>query len=704
MPTYILFLYAVSILFMLLIGILVLEKDYKSPIHLSFFLFTLCMIGWMISLYSGYYFGVAQMDKALFSFRMTWAASVILVYSLSLFVYYFPEKVGTFEKWIALPYAALTFVFFGIAGFTPLLEKSLYLKGGVLMDSFGPFYPFYLTYIFLSVGYVVATFIRKIIKIQGMEKEKVIYVASGFLTFVFLVIISNIVLPAFGIFTLEPFSVTCTLTFFLSVFYAIYKKRFFNFSYVTLNITRKITIIVAFLVALALFHMIASHLHFSEMMLYGFGATFGLLVYTQLEKYFPPFYSSSFRYLKNVLIEFETNVYNTKVYDHFLDLFQHVFVEKLNFSNVKIFLLEKKRSNRHFPTYVEDRFTSELSKVRDVLVYEELPSKSPTPGTKIVLEKMRKWKAFLCFPLYSEGKMIGFFTLGNKPKKSAYGQEEIYEILKVKRSIEICFMNIFITNTLREENDIMKKIIAEKTETLKRYNKELQKMIDQQDNFISLMAHEFKTPLTAMILGLDHILTVRQKDLPGDVADDLQTTQKQLNKLTILINRLLEIRWVEDKNIEVNLEDLELIGFLREEIDSMRKIAATRGIHIKFMLDSEITWPMLTDRVKLQQVLSNLLQNAVKFSQHGGGVKVTLEIDKAKKMASISIQDKGKGIPKKDLPIIFHKFQQGSSKGGGIGIGLYLCREYVRLLRGHIDVESTPGKGSTFTITLPKNF
>src|SRR5690606_39297013 len=113
---------------------------------------------------------------------------------------------------------------------------------------------------------------------------------------------------------------------------------------------------------------------------------------------------------------------------------------------------------------------------------------------------------------------IGFLLLGNKSLNKAFSREEIEEIKKTIPNMEVTLMNIIITNSLQEENDIMKKVIHERTKTLKKNNKKLEKMIEQQNNIISLNAHEFRTPLTVAILGLEQISFVHK----GKVSPELE--------------------------------------------------------------------------------------------------------------------------------------------------------------------------------------
>jgi len=149
------------------------------------------------------------------------------------------------------------------------------------------------------------------------------------------------------------------------------------------------------------------------------------------------------------------------------------------------------------------------------------------------------------------------------------------------------------------------------------------------------------------------------------------------------------------------MEKMDIIQNIESIVKSMRFIADVEGINVNFVQPAMESLFIVTDRVKFQQVLDNLLQNACKFTPKGGKIDVSVKADTKKKRVLVSVKDNGVGIPKKDLKIIFDKFQQGSRYSQGVGIGLYLCKSYMDMLNGSVSVTSKPGKGSCFTLSLP---
>lgn len=587
-------------------------------------------------------------------------------------------------------------IFTGLVAFTPLLEESVAIVEGVPTDTFGPLYDVYLIYTLVTFLVVIMLVIWKLRKIEGLDKKKFSIVALGFITFFFLGMMTNVILPIYGIFILQAESVSFLLFFFVSVLIAVYKQRFFNLTYITLQLLRSVIVFILFGGFSALYYTLIHYLFLETdvLIIVAIAVTLAFITYRWIDKKFPDLYLPEFLHLRNALARFNHEIFSTKTHDQIDDKIQETFEEKLNIKNARLYILETEE--------IGDDFTKALAKAKDVVVLEELLLETNTTrDTTVLIENMKELGAALCIPLRKEGRMIGFLKLGERQRNKSFSREEIDEIYKVIPSLEVALMNILITNSLREENDIMKEIIHARTKTLKKNNKKLEKMIEQQNNFISLTAHEFRTPLTVAILGLEQISFVHKGKVSSELEEDIKTSHEQLNKLTELINRLLEIRRIDDNKIPVVFEKINIIKFIRDNVKGMNLLAQKDDVEILFKGPRIKTKIIETDAVKLKEILDNLLQNAIKFSEKNQQVEVTAKISRKNKKVIIKVQDHGRGIAKKDQKIIFEKFQQGSQYNQGVGIGLYLCKKYVELLEGNITVTSKKGSGATFTVEIP---
>ena len=219
--------------------------------------------------------------------------------------------------------------------------------------------------------------------------------------------------------------------------------------------------------------------------------------------------------------------------------------------------------------------------------------------------------------------------------------------------------------------------------------------------FLANMSHELRTPLNA-ILGYSEMLA---EEAPADMRDDLQRIHRSGRHLLQVINAMLDIARIEAGMVRIEVDAVEVGAVAAEALAAVRTAATQKGL----TLDVEIgpgVGVIQTDRVKLLQVLLNLLGNAVKFTEQG---HVTLGVQAAtadgRPGVVFAVRDSGIGIPAEMLARLFQDFAQvdesTTRRFGGTGLGLALCRRLCGLLGGRVGVESTFGAGSTFSVWVP---
>lgn len=222
-----------------------------------------------------------------------------------------------------------------------------------------------------------------------------------------------------------------------------------------------------------------------------------------------------------------------------------------------------------------------------------------------------------------------------------------------------------------------------------------------RDQFLSIAAHELKTPLTS-VLGYIQLLQRRMRRTGNvdDRTDHVMTLiAAQSQRLNRLIDTLLDVARINMGQLSLELAPLDLGALTTQVVDEVRVIAEHRTIHVT--IPSEACM-VQADGLRLEQVLVNLLQNALKYSPNGGDVDVTVQ--RTPSEARVSIRDTGIGIPAAALPRLFDRFYRVSDAAtgiGGMGIGLSVVDEIVSLHGGTITVDSTEGVGSMFTVSLP---
>jgi len=223
-----------------------------------------------------------------------------------------------------------------------------------------------------------------------------------------------------------------------------------------------------------------------------------------------------------------------------------------------------------------------------------------------------------------------------------------------------------------------------------------------KDEFLGVVSHELRTPLN-VILGYGGMM---EQGMFGDISPEqekaLQKINKQSSDILEMMSEIMEVTKLEAGAIVAEREKVDLSEFLAE-IRSLYCIPLNKGIALNWDYPSD--FPVIkTDRGKVKHILQNLINNAIKFTEAG---HVTVSVRTLNESASVEfrVADTGIGIPKDSLPNIFGMFRQVEGQDGltndGVGLGLYIVKKFADLIGGKVEVESQPGRGSTFTVTIP---
>ena len=267
------------------------------------------------------------------------------------------------------------------------------------------------------------------------------------------------------------------------------------------------------------------------------------------------------------------------------------------------------------------------------------------------------------------------------------------------------FWGSVLLTTLRTQNGSVRgflKITRDLSE--RRRIEALQEADVQKDKFLATLSHDLRTPLAA-ILGWANLM----RELPEDKAilsQGLEVVQRNATALTELVADLLDISKIASGTLTTNFEEVDLRQVVSSSVQALSVQAAKKGIVLKSVLEmpEEMTCRVWGDEVRLQQILANMLSNALKFTPEGGAV--TVHLRKAQAMAVLVVQDTGMGISPEFLPHVFERFAQAESspeRNQGMGLGLAICKHLVALHGGSINADSDgPGRGATFTVKLPR--
>jgi PAS domain S-box-containing protein len=264
-----------------------------------------------------------------------------------------------------------------------------------------------------------------------------------------------------------------------------------------------------------------------------------------------------------------------------------------------------------------------------------------------------------------------------------------------------------LENFIAVEADITARVETENA--LRRAKSEADTASRAKSEFLAAMSHEIRTPMNGVI-GMTSLLL--ESPLNHEQRDSVNTIRTSGEALLTIINDLLDFSKIESGKLELEHQPFELAGCIEETLDLFAGQAAARHIEVAHHIDSDVPAVVLGDVNRLRQVLSNLVNNAIKFTPKGT-VTVTVSLDRTAapihrlrsrhSLLAITVRDSGIGIPAERLDRLFKPFSQVDSsttrKYGGTGLGLVICQRLCALMGGDIRVESFPGAGSSFTFT-----
>jgi signal transduction histidine kinase len=299
--------------------------------------------------------------------------------------------------------------------------------------------------------------------------------------------------------------------------------------------------------------------------------------------------------------------------------------------------------------------------------------------------KVGDYHTMLGVPLLREGNLIGVFGLSRKTIR-AFTDKQIELVTTFADQAVIAIENVRLFDEIQEKSQ------------------QLAEASQHKSQFLANMSHELRTPLNA-IIGVSEMLREDAEALKQDV-EPLDRVLGAGRHLLALINDILDLSKIEAGRMELHLESFALVPLIDGVIKTIEPLAAKNGNQVAVHCDAAIG-TMHADQMRLRQALLNLMSNANKFTDRG-----TITINAGHRQENggdwitLAVTDTGIGMTPEQMGKLFQEFSQASSstasKYGGTGLGLVISRRFCQMMGGDITVKSEPGRGSTFTIRLPR--
>jgi signal transduction histidine kinase len=315
------------------------------------------------------------------------------------------------------------------------------------------------------------------------------------------------------------------------------------------------------------------------------------------------------------------------------------------------------------------------------------------------LEDGRLWDAFAEYELKVTRAIQGrrIKALCSYPVRRC-GVREVFDVLQ-SHDCGIIDMSSF--KAAKEQVQSVRGAEAQAFEAERKRAETLAEIDRAKTAFFSNVSHEFRTPLTLALGPLENLLAMRDGSLSPDVREQLAVAHRNCVRLMKLVNGLLDFSRIESNRAQPRYEATDLARLTAELASCFRSACEEGGVRLL------VDCPPLPDAVQVdrsmwEKIVLNLISNAFKFTLEG---EIEVKLRAAGSSCELTVRDTGTGIPDAELPRIFERFHRVEATEGrsleGTGIGLAMVQELVRLLSGSVGVQSAPGRGSTFTVTVP---
>lgn len=314
-------------------------------------------------------------------------------------------------------------------------------------------------------------------------------------------------------------------------------------------------------------------------------------------------------------------------------------------------------------------------------------------------------RAKMVAPVVFQEKLWGLLIAHQCIEPRLWLESEKNLLRSIAEQLAIAIHQAELMSSLKQEKQTLEQRVVERTQALYDASIAAQAASRAKSEFLATMSHELRTPLTSIIGMSATLLRWPLGELSQRQRQYLQTIYDSGEHLLALIEDILELSQIEAEKAVLNISEFSVAALAEASIRSFFDKAKRQQVDLTLDLRIKPAFHLSADPRRVGQILWNLLSNAIKFTPEGG--QVTLRIWSEKGYAVLQVEDTGIGISEENLPLLFEKFQQLDTplqrRYEGTGLGLALTKQLVELHRGRIEVESTVGQGSIFSVWLPRS-
>jgi len=703
----------ISAIFVFGLGLFVFFKNKKARINQVFALMSLAVTVWLFGTFEMLNAGSDQ--AAIFWDRFIYAGVVFvpaLMYHFSLIF----TKAKPPKKLLTLSYIS-SFIFL-------ILSRTDYFVSDVFRYTWGVhtqarlFHHIFLIDFFFFLFLTLKNFYRYYINkaLTGLGKTQAKYV---FLAFLILIIVgSTAYAPAYKI-GIYPFSFGSGLVFAIVLAYAIVAHRLMDIKLVARRSTVYLSSILVIIIPAAAILYFIDRLYPQSTIAASLAALIlGVSVFPAIRNFFyrlanKYFFSSLYdsgKVISSLTDKLRSTLEPYKIYYFIADALKGAFHSKA----VGLLTFNEKSDdylvqyNDGFNLAGQQKFPNDralqakFARQNKVMVVEEI-KKEMVGDSAVTIEMLTSLGVEILAPLNVKDKTIGLIALGAKESRDMYNDEDLRVLETVGAQAAISIENALLYEETKNFTIKLKQEVEKATAELRAANEELKKLDQAKSDFISIASHQLRTPLSSIKGFVSMMLEGTYGEAQGQLRQKLEDVYDSNERLIKLVDALLDLSHMEGGKMEFNFTKVNFSEMLASVVEELKVQAEKKKLKFEFAKPKE-SYFVRADEQKLRQVVLNLIDNAIKYTEKG---EVEVWLGRTDGFVEFSVKDTGLGMTQEEIANLFQKFVRGPNAprlhAEGAGIGLYVAKLLMEAHKGQVRAESAgENKGSTFFVKLPE--
>jgi signal transduction histidine kinase len=731
---------------LVILGILSIITLKKDRIAWVTFFITVMYAVWTISNYL--YPRLTDYDPALFYSKLIFSSTSFMFFGMVVLALYYPQKLKSrFTNAICAIVFIIAAIVAVISQCTDTVILSLTFQEDIhqyIFDFNRPNFLIYVAFAVLSLSFAIAVLFYKYNGSRGRERLQLRYLFLGYLVAAITGSTTNMLFPmAFGIFQYSDLGTLLGTFYLIAVIYSITIRRLHDIQTLATNLffimVRYLATYIVIIGGMGLWYWLTEKkliLLSNEVLISAVvAAVFVEFIRNLLDQTYTRFQRTNAKKLATL----ESKISTELDIKNLSDLVVNYVKESVGIEECAVVIIDQEKGDETYHSiYHHGDFeafpmtiTGDITKIAKkemstIVVVDELEKKAESGVLPIheghlreILSQIHTHNIHAMILLTHKEKYQGIILLGEKDDTLPFTVEDIRLLEGISRITSIAISRALLYEEVQNFNITLQEKVDKATKELKVRNKELQDLYDsleeiyqKEKDLMDIAGHEFRTPASILKNNL-YLLKKRLKEVcPANADEKLQVYLDRLiegtDRQIKLVNTFLESARIDNQRFEIQVDVEDMQDIVGDTVEDVKQFAKQKDLQVIYHHPNKKIFAEI-DHVRLREVIDNLLNNAVKYTE-SGYIEVTLT-DKNDTIL-FSVKDTGIGIKEEDQVHLFKKFSRvenyiGGEDGaivrpGGTGLGLYVSRTIIEAHGGKIRLESEQGKGSTFSFEIPK--